>query len=197
MERHRLSWIWLTRSGTLGPSVRNVLHFAPEPAIEQQLGRKLASARYVTADLVAGRADEQIDVTQIPWPDASVDLLICSHVLEHVPDDRAAMRELCRILSPQGNALLEVPVIGELTREDPSVTDPAERLRLFGQDDHVRVYGRDYYDRLDAAGFRVLHNDVRTLVSDEERIRFGLIHHVDFADPDDETLWDIVVCRRS
>jgi SAM-dependent methyltransferase len=171
-----------------------VAHFAAEPAIEKQLRNRTPRATYVTADLEPGRAEQQVDVTHIPWPDGSVDLLICSHVLEHVPDDRAAMRELRRVLTPEGHALLEVPVIGELTREDPAVTDPAERLRLFGQEDHVRVYGRDYYERLHQAGFRVAHNDVRLLVTDDERTRFGLVHHVDFADPDDETLWDVVVC---
>jgi SAM-dependent methyltransferase len=195
MERHRVAWVWLTRSGVLDQPIRRVAHFAPEPAIEAQLRKRLTNARYVTADLAPGRADEQVDVTRIPWEDGSVDLLICSHVLEHVPDDRAAMRELCRVLSSQGHALLEVPVMGETTREDPTVTDPAERLRLFGQDDHVRAYGRDYYDRLVEAGFAVTHNDVRQLVSSAERTRLGLVHHVDFAHPDDDTLWDVVVCR--
>jgi SAM-dependent methyltransferase len=195
MERHRVAWVWLTRSGLLDGDIKSVAHFAPEPAIESQLRRRLPGARYVTADLMPGRAQEQVDVTRIPWPDGSVDLLICSHVLEHVPDDRAALRELRRVLAAGGIALLDVPVIGEVTREDPTVNDPAERLRLFGQDDHVRVYGRDYYHRLREAGFVDTHNDARAVINADERKRFGLVHHVDFAGPEDDTLWDVVVCR--
>ena len=85
---------------------------------------------------------------------------------------------------------------GEGGAAAPAITDPAERLRVFGQADHVRVYGPDYYDRLHEAGFDVEHNDVRTLVTRDEWDRFGLVHHVGFAEPDDDRLWDVVVCRR-
>ena len=195
MERHRLCWLWLARSGVLDSGLRTIAHFAPDRGIAARL-RALPNVEYRTADLQEGRADEQVDVTNIPWADGSIDLLICSHVLEHVPDDRQAMRELCRVLSPTGYALLEVPVIAETTREDPTLTDPAERLRQFGQADHVRVYGRDYYDRLHESGFVVEHHDVRKLVTNEERERYGLVHHVDFADPEADTLWEVVACRR-
>jgi SAM-dependent methyltransferase len=195
MERHRLCWLWLSRGGVLDSGLRAIAHFAPDRGIAARL-KALPGVRYRTADLAAGRADEQVDVTNIPWPEGSIDLLICSHVLEHVPDDRLAMRELCRVLSPTGYALLEVPVIADTTREEPTLTDPAERLRLFGQADHVRVYGPDYYDRLRESGFVVEHHDVRKLVTDDERVRFGLVTHVDFADPDDASLWEVVACRR-
>jgi SAM-dependent methyltransferase len=157
--------------------------------------RALPGVHYRSADLEPGRADEQVDVTNIPWPDECVDFIVCSHVLEHVPDDRAAMRELRRILTPDGLAVIEVPVLAEVTVEDPSVVDPHERLRRFGQVDHVRVYGPDVYDRLTEAGFAVSHHDVRDLTTTSERSRFGLVHHLPWADPDSPYLWDVALCR--
>lgn len=190
-------WLWLTRSGLLASGgIRTIAHFAPEPALRSRL-LAVPGASYRSADLEPGRADETVDVTDIPWPDGSVDLLVCAHVLEHVPDDAAALAELRRILAPEGHAIIEVPVLRERTDEDPLVTDPAERLRRFGQTDHVRVYGRDYYDRLAAAGFAVSHHDVRHLVSPRERARFGLVHHLPFMDPQDDRLWEVVLCRRA
>jgi SAM-dependent methyltransferase len=98
-----------------------------------------------------------MDVTRIEFPDAQFDLVICNHVLEHVPDDSLAMREICRVLKPDGRAILQVPISQRLTTtlEDPSITDPHDRERVFGQWDHVRVYGPDYTERLCHAGFSV------------------------------------------
>jgi ubiquinone/menaquinone biosynthesis C-methylase UbiE len=96
-----------------------------------------------------------MDVTDIQSPDDSFDIVYCSHVLEHVDDDRRAMRELCRVLRPDGWAILMVPITTDRTVEDPSISDPQERLRLFGQKDHVRRYGPDFVDRLREAGFAV------------------------------------------
>ena len=194
-ERHRLLWVWLTRSGILDGEVKTIRHFAPERGIAKKL-RALPGVDYRSADLLPGKADEQADVTDIPWPDGSIDMLICSHVLEHVPDDRRAMRELFRVLAPGGYALLEVPIITDVTFEDPSITDPEERLRVYGHRGHVRSYGQDYYDRLREAGFTVEQHDVRKLVTDEDRERYGLWTYVDFAKPDDDLLWEVVVCRR-
>ncbi len=115
---------------------------------------------------------EHFDITDIPYPDETFDVIYASHVLEHVPDDRRAMREIRRVLRTGGWAVLLVPMFGATTKEDPTVIDPAERERLFGQDDHVRLYGHDgeYERRLTEAGF-----DVRaeTFVADlgPERIR--------------------------
>ena len=105
-------------------------------------------------DLTATFGDEIIDVTNLCFGDRSFDAVICNHVLEHVADDRAAVRELRRVLATGGWAILLVPdVEGQSTIEDPSIEDPSERSRLYGREDHVRKYGRDYLDRLADAGF--------------------------------------------
>ena len=155
MERHRLVWAFFQRRTNLFDGrPKRVLHIAPESCFLHQL-RKAFGSNYVTADLFNPTADHQWDVTAVPQPDESFDVIYCSHVLEHVPEDRKAMAEFHRLLKPGGWAVINVPVTEESTFEDPSVTDPEERLRLFGQKDHVRRYGRDYLDRLRAAGFQV------------------------------------------
>ena len=103
---------------------------------------------YVSADLDSPLAMANVDITDLPFDDESFDLILCSHVLEHVHDDRLAMRELRRVLKPDGWALLLVPISADVTFEDPSIVRPSDRLRLFGQADHVRRYGPDYVDRL-------------------------------------------------
>jgi SAM-dependent methyltransferase len=107
--------------------------------------------RYVACDLEASH-DIALDITRLPFPDSTFDLVICCHVLEHIPDDVTAMRELCRITAPGGVVLIQVPWIpGSMTDEDPGAS-PADRTRRFGQRDHVRMYGRDVVDRMEAAG---------------------------------------------
>jgi SAM-dependent methyltransferase len=133
---------------------KTMLHVAPESCLVQQLRDRLG-ATYITADLLDSRVMVQMDITAIPYPDASFDVIYCSHVLEHIPDDRKAMREFRRVLKPDGWAVLTVPITADTTIEDPVIVDPAERLRLFGQADHVRRYGPDYVDRLRDAGFAV------------------------------------------
>ena len=117
----------------------------------------MPTLRYITADLSSPEADEHFDITSIPHPDDSFDSIICSHVLEHVADDRTAIQELHRVLAPHGWAIVMVPVdqSRELTYEDPSIVDPADRKREFWQEDHVRLYGRDFPERLRDAGFDV------------------------------------------
>jgi SAM-dependent methyltransferase len=155
--RHRALWLYLHERTHLfdGKGLR-VLHFAPERA----LGQRLASApeiRYVSADLDDPSAMEHFDITDIPHPDGSFDAILCIHVLEHVRDDRKAMRELHRILAPDGFAIVLVPLDLDRTDtyEDASITDPAERERAFWQSDHLRLYGRDFPDLLRDAGFEV------------------------------------------
>jgi SAM-dependent methyltransferase len=155
-ERHRQLWLWLERETDLLSAELDVLHIAPEPALARHLSRQ-PQLRYVSGDLMSPLAAMVLDVTDIPFPDDRFDVILCSHVLEHVQDDRRAMQELHRVLRPGGWAVLQVPIEADRARtyEDPAVVTAEERLRIFGQDDHVRIYGRDYTDRLEAAGFRV------------------------------------------
>ncbi|MBT8269766.1 MAG: methyltransferase domain-containing protein, partial [Bacteroidia bacterium] len=129
-----------------------------------------------TTDLNSPIADIKADICDLPFDDDSYDFIICNHVLEHIPDDRKAMSELLRILKPGGRAILQIPqdMEREETYEDPSITDPKEREKHFGQYDHVRVYGRDYFDRLRSVGFKVEEVDYTSALSDEEIDRYRL-----------------------
>lgn len=134
---------------------RDILHFAPEPSIRPIL-RRNARVRYVAADLESAPGVVPVDIMAMPFEDSSFDLIVCSHVLEHVPDDRTAMAEMHRVLRPRGTALLQAPVrYGRDTDEDTTVTDPMIRYQRFGQPNHWRFYGEDLSDRLSSAGFAV------------------------------------------
>ena len=153
--RHRLAWIFLTtRTNLLDGLAKTVLHVAPEPAFAAVL-QSARGIEMVSADLDSPHAMVELDITRIDRPAASFDVILCSHVLEHVPEDRQAMRELFRVLKPGGWAMIQVPISSKPTFEDPSITNPAERERLFWKTDHVRLYGLDISDRLRAAGFEV------------------------------------------
>jgi hypothetical protein len=158
VERHRLQWLFF-RDGTnlfsaSGPL--EVLHFAPEAGLQNRL-KSMPHINYHGADLKSPRASEHFDICSIPYPDDSFDVILCSHVLEHVPDDRKAMAELFRVMKPGGWGLIEVPWDPSLeeTEEDPTVTSDEERIRLYGNKGHLRRYGRDYPDRLRSVGFEV------------------------------------------
>jgi SAM-dependent methyltransferase len=168
LERHRLLWLYLERNPELlGPGLR-VLHVAPEEALRRRLLR-LPDISYVGGDLEGEFGDVRIDVTDLDFPDASFDIVLCNHVLEHVPDDRQALRELRRVLAPGGWASLLVPDLeAQETDEDPTVASPEERLRRFGQRDHVRRYGWDYLGRLEEAGFRPEVIRMDTLLSERD-----------------------------
>ena len=156
LERHRLLALYLDQRGYLeGPGPIRALHFAPELALASRFAKPWIA--YTSADVAHGRAHEVMDLMALPLPDGSFDFVLCSHVLEHVPDDRRGIAELNRVLRPGGRALVLVPVRAGQARtlEDPSVTDAAERRRLFGQDDHLRVYGADVADLLREGGFEV------------------------------------------
>lgn len=169
LERHRSLWLFLERHTDFGRAQGlRLLHFAPEACLETHFRRQLGTG-YVTADLLDPRADVRCDITSLRFPDASFDAVCCSHVLEHVPDDRAAMREMHRVLADGGLALVMAPVRGDVTEEDLTLTDPAERARRYGQADHVRYYGQDITDRLADAGFRVQRVDIKEAFSAQER----------------------------
>ena len=156
LERHRLVWLYLNRKTDLFKREMKgaMLHVAPESILESKF-RSLLGKHYLTADYFDPRADVKMDIMNIAYPDQTFDVIYCSHVLEHVPDDRRAMREFRRVLKQDGWAVLLVPITAEKTFEDPTIEDPKERLRLFGQEDHVRRYGPDYAERLGQAGFLV------------------------------------------
>ncbi len=174
LERHRLLWLYLTRETDLFRHPARILHIAPEVCLMKRLRR--CAADYTTADLESPLADLHFDVQRIPLPDAFCDVLICNHLLEHVADDRQAMREFYRILRPGGWGVLLSPVDRSraVTFEDDSITDPAERTRIFGQYDHRRIYGRDYGDRLREAGFEVEEIDYAARFSERERQLYAL-----------------------
>lgn len=174
LERHRLVWLYFKRKTNLfeGQPLK-MLHVAPEEVFEKLLQHQLGN-NYLTADLFNPRAMVKMDITDIQYPDESFDVIYCSHVLEHVPDDRKAMREFLRVLKPNGWAMLLVPITGEHTFEDLSITDPVERTKLFGQEDHVRNYGRDYGDRLRGAGFDVEEVHSSDFLAKEEMIRMSI-----------------------
>lgn len=158
-DRERLIYLYLLHeAGLFLENGRSwtVLHIAPESRLERRI-KEFANIDYVTGDLNREDVDKRIDVRHIPDASGTYDLIICNHVLEHVPDDRAAMSELLRVLKPGGFAILQVPVSPTLpgTFEEPEADTPGERQKLFGQSDHVRLYGTDYPERLEQEGFVV------------------------------------------
>ena len=157
-DRDRLLYLFFNkRTDLFDGKLKKLLHFAPEPALKK-LFQSQSYIQYRNADLNPDLADEQMDITNIPVASNSIDYIVCNHVLEHIPDDAKAMRELYRILKKGGKAVLQVPLALNLkeTYENPAITDPHERETHFGQFDHVRVYGSDYTKRLENAGFRCL-----------------------------------------
>ncbi len=173
LERHRGFWLFYRERTTLFTEDVRLLHIGPEACLERAF-RTMPNVDYLSGDLDHSKAMMQLDLTKVDLPDSSFDFVHASHVLEHIPDDVAAMRELRRILRPGGTALLAVPMWGDETREDLSITDPDERRRLYGQVDHVRMYGRDgtFESRLRTAGFDVVSDPIVTDMKPALRRRF-------------------------
>jgi SAM-dependent methyltransferase len=156
LERHRLLWLFLQHKTDLLTRPQKLLHFAPEQCFYKRF-KESNSIDYITTDLNSPLADVLADICKLPFADNEFDFILCNHVLEHIPDDYKAMQEVYRVLKPGGTAILQIPLENDrnLTFEDNAITDPKERARLFGQYDHVRVYGMDYFERLEQAGFTV------------------------------------------
>ena len=175
MPWHRHAWLIFQRETPLFDGTpRKMLHVAPEPELARRLS-SILGANYLAVDLDTRRpyVQERMDITDIQYPDQTFDLIFCSHVLEHVPDDRKAMREFYRVLRSGGLVLVFVPLQPHATVEDPTCTDPKERERRFGQFDHVRHYGPDIIDRLTDCGFQVRRLDARKMgLTPEEILRF-------------------------
>ncbi|RTY87529.1 class I SAM-dependent methyltransferase [Flavobacterium sp. GT3R68] len=191
LERHRLLWLYLKnetdffqsepvsdslqsnykriklRDPELNSSLK-VLHFAPEQAF-YQLFRNQKNLDYTTTDLFSPLADVKADICNLPFKDNSYDVILCNHVLEHIPDDTKAMQELYRVLKPGGMGIFQIPqdLSREKTFADDSITDQKERARIFGQYDHVRIYGRDYFDKLRSIGFTVIEEDYTKKIAPE------------------------------
>jgi SAM-dependent methyltransferase len=175
LERHRLFWLYLKNETTFFSAPLRVLHFAPEQAFVQKF-KKQKNLTYTTTDLNSPIADVKADICDLPFKDNSFDFIICNHVLEHIPDDTKAMQELYRVLAPSGTAIVQVPYDAkrEITFEDNTITDQSERTRIFGQYDHLRVYGMDYFKKLSSIGFNVNALDYTRGISSDDIERYRL-----------------------
>lgn len=171
LERHRAVWIYLTEYSNLFTSPGPMLHMAPEYCFLKRLSSEQGMT-VVRGDLNSPWADVHFDVHDIPFDADHFDVLMGNHLMEHVEDDAAVFREFFRVMKPGGWGIFQVPMdrSNPRTEEDPSITDPVERERLYWQRDHVRLYGLDYVDRLTAAGFEVEEVDMLKLLG-EERYR--------------------------
>lgn len=169
LERHRLLWLYLQRETNFFTHPSKVLHVAPEQAFYQRF-KKMKHLHYITADLHSPLASVKADLCNLPFPNHSFDVILCNHVLEHIPEDTKALRELYRVLKPGGWGILQVPqdLQRDKTFEDHTITDKRERARIFGQYDHVRIYGKDYFDKLRYVGFTVEAVDYTAEFSQEE-----------------------------
>lgn len=180
LERHRLLWHYLMNNDSERERIKNlptILHIAPEVCLMREFKRIYLSApqNYITADLESPLADMHFDVQQIPMADSSVDIIICNHLLEHVESDHKALKEMYRIMRSGGMGVMLAPIdySRETTFEDDTITDPKQRAEVFGQYDHRRIYGKDYLERLRAAGFEAFEIDYAAEFSDSDRTKFS------------------------
>ena len=175
LERHRLLWLYLDLKTNFLTDAIRVLHVAPEQVFYKKF-KSFSHWDYTTTDLHSPLADVKADICALPFEDNTYDFILCNHVLEHIPNDLKAMEELYRVLKPGGTAILQVPLEEgrENTFEDDSITDQQERTRIFGQYDHVRVYGQDYYKRLQEVGFKAIPVDFIKEVTEIDIQRFAL-----------------------
>jgi len=177
LERHRLLWLYLQRETDFFTATekKRVLHFAPEQEFYKRF-KKQANIDYTTTDLLSPLADIKADICNLPFDDNTYDIIFCNHVLEHIPDDTKAMQELYRVLKPGGMGIFQIPqdLNRDTTFSDDSITDPKERAKIFGQYDHVRVYGRDYFDQLRRIGFTVVEERYTEKLTPEEVERYCL-----------------------
>ena len=175
LERHRQMWLYLQNETNFFTDKLKVLHIAPEQDFLRRF-KKMDNLDYTSADLFSPIVDVKADILDLPFEDNSFDVIICNHVLEHIVDDRKAMSELYRVMKSGGWGILQVPMKNSLekTYEDFTITDPKERQKHFGQYDHVRWYGMDYFDRLRSVGFEADINFYSQKFSEADIKRFGL-----------------------
>ena len=175
LERHRLLWLYLKNETDLFTKPLKLLHFAPEQAFYKRF-KKLENLEYTTTDLNSPLAEVKADICDLPFEDNTFDVILCNHVLEHIPNDTKAMQELFRVMKPNGWGIFQIPqdLKRRETFEDDSITDKKERGRIFGQYDHVRIYGRDYFDKLRSVGFAVEEVDYTQKLSENEVQKYRL-----------------------
>ena len=175
LERHRQMWLYLQNETDFFTKNYKVLHIAPEQEFLRKF-KKMKNLDYTSADLFSPIVDVKADILDLPFEDESFDVIFCNHVLEHIEDDRKAMSELYRVMKKGGWGILQVPMKNSLekTYEDFTIRAPKERQKHFGQYDHVRWYGMDYFDRLKSVGFDAEANFYSQKFSDADIKKFGL-----------------------
>ena len=180
LERHRLMWLFLRDNTTFFTATKKlkVLHIAPEQCF-LDIFRKQQNLNYITSDLESPIADVKADICDLPFKENEFDVVFCNHVLEHISNDTKAMQELYRVLKPGGFGIFQIPqdLSKAITFEDNTITDRKERAKLFGQYDHVRVYGRDYFDKLRSIGFKVDEVDYTKKITLEKIEEFCLMQN--------------------
>lgn len=174
-ERQRLLTLYFSKIGLFN-QVKNVLHVAPEYVLAKQFLNR-SGIRYTSCDYAVGFAEVQADLMNLPFKKNEFDFVLCCHVLEHVDDDKKAMAELFRVIQPSGILIAMVPFnkTRAETYEDATITSPVERLKHFGQEDHVREYGLDFVTRLESAGFKVETIEASDVIPISEWDKNGLM----------------------
>lgn len=175
LERHRLLWLYLQHKTSFLTDSLKVLHFAPEQVFYTKF-KTLENWEYTTTDLHSPLADIKADICALPFKSETYDLILCNHVLEHIPSDLKAMSELFRVLKKGGTLIAQVPLEENRSKtfEDPSIQDKKKRTEVFGQYDHVRLYGMDYFERLKNIGFQAEAVDFIRELSEEDILRYAL-----------------------
>ena len=176
LERHRLLWLYLNNETNFFSKTLKVLHIAPEQCF-YNLFKNLKNINYTTFDLNSPLADIKGDICNLPFKENSFDFILCNHVLEHINDDNKAMKELYRVLNKNGTAILQVPINQKSSKtfEDSSIVDKKQRIEKFGQYDHIRLYGLDYFKKLESFGFKVDPLKYSKEFTESEIIKYGLI----------------------
>ena len=174
LERHRLLWLYLKKETDFFNSNNKILHFAPEQCFHKFF--KSFFKNYTTTDLNSPIVDIKADICNLPFNDNSFDYILCNHVLEHIYDDEKAMKEIYRVLNKNGIAILQVPIDinSNLTREGRDIDNKQDRNKLFGQYDHLRMYGLDYFKKLKNIGFKVKNENYLSNISQDEKDKYSL-----------------------
>lgn len=174
LERHRLLWLYLKKETDFFNSNNKILHFAPEQCFHKFF--KSFFKNYTTTDLNSPIVDIKADICNLPFNDNSFDYILCNHVLEHIYDDEKAMKEIYRVLNKNGIAILQVPIDinNNYTHEGRDIDNKQDRNKLFGQYDHLRMYGLDYFKKLKNIGFKVKNENYLSNISQDEKDKYSL-----------------------